>query len=494
MKLILGPIIGEVLHNRAKIWIFWHKDSDNETAPQCLIFKDEVCTQEISESEFLTVSSSVHETKFENKPILGVAGLANISFPTGEKKLYFKIKPSSESDTQESHVYSFHPSPQIGAKIEELSFALISCHKHTFENKEKDKKLVASMWSSLKNEMRNNDCRFLIQAGDQIYADHERYNVWENSLNEDSLEKRLKFYRNAYLKSWNFPEVQNLMQTFSQYMIWDDHDITNGWGSNKEHSKEVRYRRVFETARQVYNEFQHCHNPDPLRNGKIYFSFNYGPVAFLFMDLRGQRDITLYDPSRPADSFPLAGKEQWDDITSLLNSEVLQKSKILFVVTSVPVCHLSRKFGSLGIFMNDIRDQWSTQHNKMERRKLLKLLYQWSGEKKRPVIILGGDVHVGTIANITEQDEPKRTIHQITSSPITNKPSRFLDYFLTSFSSRFNFHLDTERIIEVKGEITKRYRKRNFAIIKLQFTEETPSVYLHMYQQGKEEPDITQLI
>ena len=124
----------------------------------------------------------------------------------------------------------------------------------------------------------------------------------------------------------------------------------------------------------------------------------------------------------------------------------------------------------------------------------MKLLYQWSGEKKRPVIILGGDVHVGTIANITEQDEPKRTIHQITSSPITNKPSRFLDYLLTPFSSRFNFHLDTERIIEVKGEITKRYRKRNFAIIKLQFTEETPSVYLHMYQQGKEEPDITQLI
>ena len=39
MKLILGPIIGEVLHNRAKIWIFWHKDSDNETAPNALFLK-----------------------------------------------------------------------------------------------------------------------------------------------------------------------------------------------------------------------------------------------------------------------------------------------------------------------------------------------------------------------------------------------------------------------------------------------------------------------
>ncbi len=28
------------------------------------------------------------------------------------------------------------------------------------------------------------------------------------------------------------------------YMIWDDHEIANGWGSNKEHSQDTKYKRV----------------------------------------------------------------------------------------------------------------------------------------------------------------------------------------------------------------------------------------------------------
>jgi alkaline phosphatase D len=487
MRLILGPILGAVSYNKAKIWIFWSKDHDNETEPQCLVYSDEACTHEITNSVFLTVSSSVHETG----SIRGVAGLANITFPPGEKRLFYKIKSFSQTDAEPDRVYSFLPFPEDEDGIEEFSFALVSCHKPTYIPK-KDKKIVAPMWSRLEEEMRRHNCRFLIQAGDQVYADNKNYDVWEKSLNEASQEKRLWNYRSAYLKSWSFQEVQNVMQAFPQYMIWDDHEITNGWGSNKEHSQEVKYKRVFEDARQVYHEFQHCHNPDSLRKDKLYFSFNYGPVTFLFMDLRGHRDITLYDSTKPVANSPLVGEEQWDDIENLLKSESLQKAKNLFVATSVPVCHLNRKFGSLGIFKNDIRDQWSAPHNKMERKKLLNLLYQWSGDEKKPVFILGGDVHVGTLAHITEEDTGKK-IHQITSSPITNNPSKFLDFFLAIFSKKFEFHLDKEKQRTVKGEITKRFRKRNFAIIKLCWSNNKPTVALHMFEEGKSEPYTVEL-
>lgn len=483
MKVILGPIIGEVTHNKAKVWIFWNRSHDNETVPHCHVFKDKTCTKEISRSKFKTVSSSIHEYEI----VHGVSGLADISFPVGGEKFYFKIKSGSTNDEENDRIYSIRPFPEIGAKIDTLSFALISCHRPLFYPRI-DKKTVAPMWRRLGHEMRRHDCRFLIQAGDQVYSDHKRFNAWKWSLKEDSQEKRLWYYRQIYLKSWNFPEVQEVMRTFPQYMIWDDHEIGNSWGSEEKHSKEARHKQVFEIARQAYIEFQHCHNPDPLREGELYYAFNYGPAAFLVMDLRGHRDIALYDPTGANDTYPLAGREQWEDIKAWLNSEVIQESSILFVVTSVPVCHLSRKFGSLGIFKSDINDQWSTMHNKRERRILLDLLYEWSGERKRPVFILSGDVHLGTVATITEEETAK-PIYQITSSPITNNSAYYLDFFIAKFSSQFNFHLERNNKRPVCGEITRRYRRRNFAIVNVQFIEQNPKVDLHMYEQGKGEPD-----
>jgi len=264
-------------------------------------------------------------------------------------------------------------------------------------------------------------------------------------------------------------------------MIWDDHEITNGWGSDERHSTDATCRKVFEVARQAYIEFQHSHNPDPLRQGNLYFAFNYSPVAFLFMDLRGHRDITLYDPNAPGKRYPLAGEEQWEDIKAWFNSEIVQESKMLFVVTSVPVVHLSRRWIDFEFLKNDIRDQWSTERNKTERRMLLDLLYKWSGERKKPVFILGGDVHVGTVAEITELETGNK-IHQITSSPITNKPAYLLDLFLALFSNKFDFHLEENERRPVHGKITKRCRRRNFTIIKVKFTDQKPQVSLYMYK------------
>jgi len=478
MELILGPIIGGVTDKKAKIWLFWNKK--NTPAPQCCIFKDKECNQEIKRFPFSIISSSPH--CYEGKE--AVAGIAEILFPSEEKKFYFKIKAGSQYYRQ---TYLIRPFPRN--KIDMFSFGLISCHRPLFDPK-KDEKIVIPMWRYLKDKMHKHKCCFLIQAGDQVYCDYKRFNAWKLSLKEDSQEKMLWYYRQVYIKSWNFLEVQEVMQTFPQYMIWDDHEITNGWGSDIKHSKDNKCKEIFEVARKAYIEFQHSHNPDPLRKGKLYFSFNYGCAAFLFMDLRGERDIGIYD-SKNENTFPLAGKQQWDDIKEWLNRKDVKESKILFVVTSVPVCHLSRNFVSLGFLKNDIRDQWSAPHNKKERRILLNLLYQWSGKEKKPVFILSGDVHVGTVAKITEAENRKR-IYQITSSPITNTPAYYLDFFMAKCSSKFKFHLDKGNKKAVYGEIIRRYRKRNFAIIEVYFTQEKPKLCLYMYEEGKSKPDIVQ--
>ncbi|UCH63561.1 MAG: alkaline phosphatase family protein [Fidelibacterota bacterium] len=485
MRLILGPIPGAVTNDSAKVWIFWSKSQDDEPAPKCHIYKNKECTEKISSSPFDDVSTSVHTSG----AIHGLSGLAHISFPGEERKYYFKIKSGLKNDPEDERIYAIRPFPKDASCIDSLSFALVSCHRPIFKPKV-DEKRVSAMWKQLGDRMHEHGCRFLINAGDQVYSDYPALNAWEHSLKESSDEKKLWYYRQLYLKYWDFPEVQEVMRSFPQYMIWDDHEITNGWGSEHRHYGDNRYRRVFEIARQAYIEFQHCHNPNPLREGEFYFAFNYGPVAFLFMDLRGHRNIALYDPKADNGSYPLAGKEQWDDIQKWLNSKVIKESKALFVITSVPVCHLSRKFWSFGFIKNDIFDQWSTPHNKKERRILLGSLLKWSGDKNKPVFLLSGDVHVGTVGKITEKTGGDgNSIHQITSSPITNDPASLLDIFMKRFSGEFNFHLEKGKKRPMHGKITHRYRKRNFAIIKVQLNDINPNVYLYMYEGGKRKPD-----
>ncbi len=489
MELILGPIVGAVTQNKAKVWIFGDKTYD-EKIPQCHVFKDKACSEEIPESpfKFQIISSSEHIWE----GIHGLAGLADISFPAGMEKLYYKIRTGSSHDEENDRIYCIQPFPEAGVDVDTFSFALISCHKPLFKNPRKDSKMVGLIWHRLSDEMRKHNCCFLIQAGDQVYSDHKRFNAWKWSQQTDSEEKMLRYYRQIYLKSWKFPEVHEVMRTFPQYMIWDDHEITNGWGSEEKHS-QPKCQEIFKIARQAYIEFQHCYNPDSLREGEFYYAFSYGPACFLFMDLRGHRDITRYKPDKPDSTYPLAGENQWQDIIEAwFNSDIVRKSKMLFVITSVPVCHLSRKFGSLGIFKNDVNDQWSTPHNTRERRKLLKLLYKWSGESKKPVCILGGDAHVGTVADITNC-RLQNTIYQITSSPITNKPAYLLDFFLAIFSKKFDFHLDSAHKERISAKITRRYRRRNFAIIKVNFTAQKPKVDVYMYEQGRMEPDIKSL-
>jgi len=478
MKLLLGPIMGAVTRTKAKVWIFYNRGQGQQVLPQCVVFKDENCIEKISQSPFNTISSSVHEIE----GIHGIAGLAEISLATDTEKSYYRIVFNASDQSENNQTYTIRRSPEVGADIDSLSFALISCHRPSFKPG-KDKKRVARMWRYLEEKMREHDCRFLIQAGDQVYADKKPVNAWEKSLQAVTHEERLNHYRQTYLRSWDFLEVQQVMRTFPQYMIWDDHEIANGWGSDEKHWCDAASRKVFEAARQAYIEFQHSHNPDSLRDNRLYFAFNYGPIAFLFLDLRGHRDINRFDRKAEGGGYPLAGRQQWDDVRTWLNREDVRESKMLCVVASVPVLHLSGSFGSLRKLKNDIADQWSMEHNKKERRILLDLLYGWSGERKCPVLILGGDVHVGTLADVMEV-ETKTRIHQITSSPITNKTAWYVDIPLALLGEKFDFHLEENEKRRVKGRITKRVRRRNFAIVDVKFADVKPSVTVHLYRKG----------
>jgi alkaline phosphatase D len=473
-RIFLGPIIGAVNKSRAKIWFYGEALSDTSQKILCQVLRN---GENIPESSF--DFEPVLNTEYKHNGTSCSAYLTEISFQNSSDEIGFKIVYPNQEVEDVEETYSIKPFPEEQDK--NFSFGLISCH-NAFTSKRRHAKR-AKMWGFLHRKMEDHHASFLIQCGDQVYCDKKANNAWKRSRNAENNDERLNNYRNVYFDSWKFEEVQNVMSTFPQFMIWDDHEITNGWGSKRNHF-ESENLAIFEAAKQAYYEFQHCHNPDPLVNDKFYYSFQYGTAAFLVMDLRGERDIT---------SNLLMSDQQMTAIQEWLESDSIKQCKILFVVTSVPVFHLSRGLSSLGFIKSDIRDQWSYRANRTNRQKLLNALLKWSGDDGKPVFILGGDVHVGTEVCMIEENTNKK-IYQITSSPITNVPSWLLDIFLGLRKKPFSFRLNDTTNEKMLAKFVGRHKRRNFGIIEVTYDNEKPKVMLYMYVKGKIMPRIKNLM
>lgn len=458
MSIKLGPIVGSTSHNEVKIWVQTH----NPLALECRVYTDAEGNNQIPNSPY----------SFQTTADNGSTGVVTVPLPQEDKRYYYRI---FEGSLPISEMYSFRSFPALDNNIGSFSFGLVSCNKPKRFNNGNESSL-RNMWSNLFLEMSGHNAALIFLAGDQLYADHKKFNAWKKSL--DSPGSSLEFYREAYYKHWNFHEMQMVLRNFPSFMIWDDHEITNAWGSSNNHN-DTSSQAIFQFARKVYEEFQHSHNPTTLPN-TYYYAFRYGTVAFLVLDLRGNRKKW---------NNQLLGNDQWQAIDSWFNSPEASNSRILFLVSSVPVIHIGKKLVRLlSWLVPDAADQWSAPHNKMERRRLLRKLFEYMNGNRK-VFILGGDVHVGTHATIKERNSGK-IIHQFTSSPISNKPRKLLDWILNILGRKFTFHIDEipdGRTRPVDAEIHKRYRQRNFGIITVDL--DTPKTTFKMYQENEGQPD-----
>jgi len=470
-KIVLGPIAGAVDHQKAKIWFYGKKKTDQEKILCNMFFKNDY--KPVAAQPF--IFHSLSEIPYEYNGNSYLPYLAIVNFPDPQKEYIYRIEYEGENSHWHSEkYYSLTPFPEKGDI--DFSFGLISCHKVFKNNKKQYKRL--RMWEDLSKRLKEHKGKFLLQVGDQVYCDAKEVNAWKKCHTVKSHLERLKFYRDVYFESWDFWEVQEVISTFPQFMIWDDHEVADGWGAKAEHFTEEN-QAIFAVAKMAYIEFQDAHNPDPFIRGEFYYAFHYGKEAFFVLDARGHRDIT---------QSVLLGDTQWEQLEQWLNSPKIKAAKVLFLISSVPVFHLSRDFWSLGKIVDDAADQWSFKKgeeeykgNSIERRRLLKNLFQWSGDDNKPVYILGGDVHVGTEVCMAHLKR-KQVIQQITSSPITNKVAGFLDFLFAFLSKNVDGITDWNGEDNINVKIVRRHRKKNFAIIEVKYEKGRPKVFLNMYR------------
>ncbi len=341
----------------------------------------------------------------------------------------------------------------------QLSFVLFSCHK-PYSNqwfKKKPKTVNLDMLQLLAERWENGtyDIDFVIAAGDQAYSDGlDSLDIWKH-LNRKlrtgnvipSYERMCDWYREIYRGYWGFEQLQRVFDTFPTYMIWDDHEIYNGWGSyylrGQKGEKTARsilpnlwewrrripvdggrclVHRMFLSAKQAYFEYQHSHNP-PTNEGIYDYGFCRSGSAFYVLDGRGHRDIER-------NHYRILGQEQFERFAAWLDQLDPSATPFLFVISAVPVLHiepggykerLSKLFKKV-----DMRDSWMHNLHGAERRQLMCKLFEAS--KSFKVSVLSGDRHISAAFSL--EDGCNGKIYQLTSSPITHEVNSIYRWLL----------------------------------------------------------------
>ena len=309
----------------------------------------------------------------------------------------------------------------------------------------------------------------LLMGGDQVYSD----TLWQEPTCPDMVawsqlprDKRRKapwtpalqqqvtaFFENLYLRQWAQPEVAAVLATLPSVMMWDDHDIFDGWGSypQPDHDCPV-YQGVFAVARTFFALFQRHSLVDtpppctlPAQNA---FSAGYrvGHTGLLVLDMRSERG-----PARQSgnnlQSAQVLSETSWAAAYQWLDAQ--KGLKHLLLMSSIPVVHPSFELleKMLGVLPgqqeleDDLRDHWTSLPLRAERLRLIHRLFQFSQDKGCRVTVLSGDVHVAALGVLESRRDTTETnaqvITQLTSSGVVHPPpAAMVRYFLESACTR----------------------------------------------------------
>ena len=337
----------------------------------------------------------------------------------------------------------------IPAIDEKLRIAYGSCFgfhgAETMKNKDKE-----AMWKILEKENEKENYHLMIMGGDQIYADAlwEKVEVmadWlddpveerENSLFTDEMEEELeKFYLELYTNLWGAKYLAGkTMSQIPTLMMWDDHDIFDGWGSYPaKFQNSPVYQGIYKIARKYFRLFQlQARDDQDLGEGVLLgekgftYAYRVGEVAIVALDMRSERT-----PDRVMSMETFNSVKEWMDTTVKGENGRL---KHLLLLSSIPLVYVNMNliedvFGLIPGHQeleDDFKDQWHTRSHKEERIMLIHRLLNFSQDSGCRVTIVSGDVHMAALGYIHSNREGGKgsggnIINQLISSAMVNTP------------------------------------------------------------------------
>ncbi|HEX6011161.1 MAG TPA: hypothetical protein VFY87_05005, partial [Geminicoccaceae bacterium] len=252
-----------------------------------------------------------------------------------------------------------------------------------------------ALWRQLAAEHAARPFHLLFQGGDQLYAD----TIWKE-VPELGAWRRLPwregnaapftpamaegadaYYFERYLRVWGQPEIAAVLASIPSVMMWDDHDIFDGWGSWPEDRQQSPvFQGVGALAREHFALFQLAARPDHLPDGfgdrdggHFGCAFRAGEVGIVAPDLRSERTRGR-----------MMGEAGWRHFEAALNG--LAGCRHVLVMSSVPLVNadmtwLERLYVAApghSDLEDDLRDQWQSYGHRDEWRRMLSCLVAFS--------------------------------------------------------------------------------------------------------------------
>lgn len=389
--------------------------------------------------------------------------------------------------------------------------------------------------------------RLLLLGGDQLYNDaleRELLSVLDSDEDLPSLRSALI---ESYRRQWGGLEYRRALARIPSLAIWDDHDITDGWGSRPEQFEgeqiRPRWRRYFGLCREAFAALQASRNPPPLLEGPgapFTTRLDLGDLRLLLLDLRSERNAAAgrlwageHEAAALAELAPGAGPRATLVLSPVVafrtNPERDRRlgrwTRALFAVTRwwelrrwlrrgwalgglgwlagafavpllTPVLLLWLLAGAIPELLlrvpflphltDDLDDGLTADPNRPSLRRLLDALVRRRREHG-PVALLGGDVHLQGVAELIDgTGDDAVSLLQIVSSPITNAP---MEKVAAGFTTTTSPIVPDESRPERRARNVAWWSRRGFALVRpagLEDGASGPSVLFHL--EGHEEP------
>ena len=341
----------------------------------------------------------------------------------------------------------------VPAKTSIPNMAYVSCNGFSSLKLMNSCKNPYALWTDLGVKHAKNSYHLLLMGGDQVYADSmfDKIGALHNWLALPMKEKVKrpytatmakaveKFYHELYIERWSQLDMAAMFASIPTVMMWDDHDIFDGWGSyDPDLQKSEVYQGIFASARDCFSLYQMQlaagePHPSSITGQNAYsLGFNLGPTGILALDMRSERTDSQ-----------VVSQTSWKAVYDWMGTFTAEKCKHFLFMSSIPVVHpdFSILEKALSVFPgqqdleDDLRDHWHSNPHKQERVRLIHRLLDFSSIKKCRVTLLSGDVHVGAVGVVQSTrsgaDASSRTLTQLTSSGIVHPaPHGMVLFFL----------------------------------------------------------------
>ena len=199
-------------------------------------------------------------------------------------------------------------------------------------------------------------------------------------------------YESHFLRS---PYMRSVFGSMPVAMMWDDHEIRDGWGSQGDETRPF-WQSWFAVAQDAFRGWQSLRNPQPAVQYPTSFDTDFarGSVHFRLIDTRSLR-------SRDGGEF-LGG--QVEALEAWLSGLSTTKPQVIVLGVNTPLFVADTRSRALGAMKAELRDDlgdaWS--RNPVARAAIMKALDRYfERHAEDRLLVLSGDIHESGLLRIT---------------------------------------------------------------------------------------------